>query len=314
MVRAMDARRSTLPLLAALSLAPALAHGQAAPTAAPTDAPADTRAATESTALAEGLRAMQSEDYAAAIAAFERAARESESTAVYAHLGQANREIGRFAEAVAAWDRFLAAPPSDAAPEDVQRVRERRADALARCTRVRIRHSPVSASLTINGTIASERRSWAQVAADGTREVLLDPGQYRLILRANRYANWSTVIDAPERGAQRSFDVTLRMQLEENGTLVAGRRIPWWTWLGAGVAIAAGGTAITLGALQANAVASCGNDGTCVQSNSFPQSPRAVGVLISASIAAGGLILTVGGIVAGPSAPPSLASTLEPVR
>lgn len=257
---------------------------------------------------------MQSEDFAGAIASFERAIGEGAGGASYAHLGQANREIGRFAEAVAAWDRYLAAPPSDAAPEDLQRVRERRADALRRCTRVRIRHSPVSASLTINGTIASERRSWAQVSADGTRELLLDPGQYRLILRANRYSNWTTVIDAPESGAQRSFDVTLRMQLEESGTLVAGRRIPWWTWLGAGVAIAAGGTAITLGALQANAIGNCGNDAFCLQNNSFPQSPRAVGLLISASIAAGGLILTVGGIVAGPTAPPTLASTIEPLR
>lgn len=306
MVRAMDARRTTLALLAALSLVPARALAQQAPSQ---EQPAPTSAA-----LGEGLRAMESEDFAAAIAAFERAIRESPSAVIYLHLGQANREIGRFAEAVAAWDRYLAAPPSDATPEDLVRVRERRADAAGRCTRVRIRHSPVSASLTINGTIASERRSWAQVAADGTREVLLDPGQYRLILRANRYANWSTVIDAPERGVQRSFDVTLRMQLDESGTLVAGRRVPWWTWLGAGVAIAAGGTAITLGALQANAVASCGNDPLCLQSNSFPQSPRAVGVLISASIAAGGLILTVGGVVAGPAAPPSLASTIEPIR
>jgi tetratricopeptide (TPR) repeat protein len=256
--------------------------------------------------LDQAQRMMLDEDFASAVAMLERAIAQGAPAVAWRYLAESNAAISRYAEAVVAWDQFIANAATSAPPEELQRAREQRQRLAARCTRLRIRYQPDTAELIINGQLASSRRSWSMVSAPGTREVLLDPGEYRLTLRATGYLSWSQVLTAPEDGAQRSLDLRLSRNETQPGVRIAGRNIPWWSFLGAGIAVVGVGVGGTLLGLRASSEASCGNDRACLESMSADNGVRAVGTGTSFTVAAGGLILCVAGIFDG-TRPPTLA-------
>jgi tetratricopeptide (TPR) repeat protein len=256
--------------------------------------------------LDQAQQMMRNEDFASAAALIERAIEHGASAIAWHYLAECNAAMSRYAEAVIAWDQFLAHAETSASPEELRYAREQRQRLAARCTRVRIRFQPDTAELIINGQLASSRRSWSMVSAPGAREVLLDPGQYRLTLRATGYRPWTQVLTAPEDGTQRSFDVRLASEESQRGVRIAGRVIPWWSFVGAGIAATGAAMGTTLLGLRSSSVARCDNDAACLSRTSPENDARAAGAATSFTIAAGGLILCVSGIVDG-SRPPTLA-------
>jgi hypothetical protein len=294
---------ASLCIALALAAAPALADAQQS-----ADPPAVGDEAQR--AIDEGVVAERVEDFASAVTAYERALSVRSEPSTWLRLASANRALSRYSEAVAAWDRYLESAARTAEPEELARVRALREAVAAQCTRVRLRFRPANAELSINGRLSSSRRSWSIVAADGARELLLDPGEYRLIVRATGFEPWSRVVSAPERGVQRSFDVELVQRDRAAAARVAGRPIPWWTFVGAGV-FAGGAAAATVIAVQkVNAEAGCGNNPTCLESIAAANETRGIGIGISASIAAGGLILAISGVISG-TTPQQLAPSTD---
>lgn len=249
---------------------------------------------------------MRDEDFASAVANFERAIERGAPAVTWSYLAESNQALSRYSEAVVAWDRFLASVTPEVSPALVTRAREQRRLIAARCTRVRLRFQPENAELIINGRLANTRRSWSMVNAAGAREVLLDPGEYRITLRAVGYVTWSQVFTAPEDGSERSFDLRLARNEAQPGTVIGGRNIPWWSFLGGGIFVAGAATGGTLLGLRAAAEATCGSDTTCLQRMAADGNARNLGIGISFTVAAGGLILCVAGIVDG-TRPPTLA-------
>jgi hypothetical protein len=256
--------------------------------------------------LDQAQRMMRDEDFASAAAMLERAIERGAPAVAWRYLAECNAAISRYAEAVVAWDQFIANAGASATPEELQHAREQRQRLAARCTRLRIRYQPDTAELIVNGQLSSSRRSWSMVSAPGTREVLLDPGEYRLTLRATGYLPWTQVLTAPEDGAQRSLDLRLARNESQPGVRIAGRTIPWWSFLGLGIFVAGAGVGGTLLGLRSSSVASCGNDTACLSRMSPENDARAIGAGTGFTVAAGGLILCVAGIFDG-TRPPTLA-------
>jgi hypothetical protein len=262
--------------------------------------------------LLDGARRVQAEDYGAAITALERAARGGAGPLAQYNLGLAYRAVGRYRDAVDAWDRYLAAPEPGAPEDRIAATRAERDALLARCSRVRVRFSPDNAVVTVDGA-APPRSRGAEVRAAGVVEWLTDPGEHRIEVRAEGHAPWSQTFVAGAVGSNRTFDVRLSTAPAAGAVTVAGRPIPWWSWLGMGVAAAGFGTAIGFAVDGANIRERCRLDplGCAANERAIQASleARTAGTVVSASVGAAGLGLLVTGIVWGPSSPPSLAPT-----
>jgi hypothetical protein len=135
---------------AALAIAavcwPVTAH--AAPRAAPAD---DPKAKTQAQALlSEGTAAYGHGDYAAALDKFTAAYRIYPSPKLWFNIGQANRDLGRPVEAVAAFDRFLR-EAGDAPPATVAEARRSAAELKTKLGQIKVSCPTDGAEITIDG-------------------------------------------------------------------------------------------------------------------------------------------------------------------
>lgn len=241
--------RGALAAGALSALAPAAAWAQQAPPTPPAAVPVD-----EARQLFEqGVRAMQRQEWPAALTAFEGSMRLRRSASVALNLGVVLREMGRFVEARVRLQEFneLATPEQQQTHHD--EVTRLTLDLSRRLARVRVLElTPPSAVVTIDG-----RR--AQLNEAG--EVSVDPGTRSVRAEAQGYLPFEERIEVAE-SATREIRVALAPQpaaapaptpvVVTNVTphappaAVAPESHPfytrWWFWTIVGVAVAGGVT------------------------------------------------------------------------
>jgi len=131
-------------LLVCVAIAPARAQQAPAPT---NDAQAKTRA---QALLSEGTAAYGRGDYATALDKFTAAYTIFPSPKLWFNIGQANRDLGRPVEAVAAFDRFLR-EAGDAPPETLAEARRSAAELKTKLGQIQVTCATDGAEITVDG-------------------------------------------------------------------------------------------------------------------------------------------------------------------
>jgi|LNFM01.1.fsa_nt_gb hypothetical protein len=260
--------------------------------------------------LEEARSLLAEQDYTSAMFTLEQAMQRSDDPRGWRMLGSAYAGVGRTRAAIVAFDRFLASPAAGTSEEELARVRAERVEAARRCTRLRLRFSPVGASVMIDGeSLAPEIDPRA--SNDGAREWLLDPRRHRIVVSAQGFTPWRTAIDGTP-GSIHNFDFSLGPSNAGGSVVIGGRRIPWWTWVGGGLALAGAGVAIGLAVDRDRAAEQCMATRMCMQP--LPGTladPRTGGIITATAVSITGATLAIAGIILGPSVVPSLASTQD---
>jgi len=134
--------------LAALLVCVAIAPARAQPAPAPAnDAPAKARA---QCLLSEGTAAYGRGDYATALEKFTAAYTIFPSPKLWFNIGQANRDLGRPVEAVAAFERFLR-EAGDAPPETLAEARRSAAELKTKLGQLQVTCATDGAEITVDG-------------------------------------------------------------------------------------------------------------------------------------------------------------------
>ncbi|MBK6534358.1 MAG: PEGA domain-containing protein [Deltaproteobacteria bacterium] len=149
-----------------------------------------------SPAFDRGVAALEAGRYGDAVGDLEEAVRTDPTPLAIYNLGLAYRGVGRSADAVAAFERYVGAPERRANPAVLAAVRQEIATLRARIATLIVDTDPPDATVTIDGRPAS----------DGRGGVRLDAGAH--IIEAS----------APGRRAQRQ-SVTLRAGVQERVTI-----------------------------------------------------------------------------------------------
>ena len=232
----------------ALAAAPAsalAAPATATRAAAVEDAPAKARA---QALLKEGTTAYGRGDYATALDKFTAAYQIFPSPKLWFNIGQANRDLGRPVEAVAAFDRFLDGA-GDAPPETLAEARRSAAELKAKLGHIKITCPIDGAEISVDGKPAG--------STPLGQNVWTTAGRHQVALQLEGYAPAieDVVVSA---GAVAAVDMTLRpidLKIANgpgNVALVGGggaadtARKPvykrTWFWVAAGAVVAAGAT------------------------------------------------------------------------
>jgi hypothetical protein len=120
-------------------------------TAAPApDASDDKAKARAQTLLSEGTAAYGHGDYAAALDKFTAAYKIFPSPKLWFNIGQANRDLGRPVDAVAAFDRFLR-DAGDISPEMLTEARRSAAELKTKLGQIKVSCATDGAEITIDG-------------------------------------------------------------------------------------------------------------------------------------------------------------------
>lgn len=181
-----------------------------------------------------GRGAYETGDFEGAVEAWRAAYELDPRPLLQFNLAQAYERLGRLQESLDAYERFLAAAPSDA--EDVPAARIRAAAIQQRLARTGIvlRGGPEGAAVLIDGT---ERARLPR-----PDPIAVPPGSYRVQVQAEGYEPFESVV-AVTAGAQ--VEVEVAMQASD------GVEQPTPTERGGvstiGIAIAAGGGALIVG-------------------------------------------------------------------
>ena len=216
-----------------------------------TDAQAKTRA---QALLREGTAAYGRGDYATALDKFNAAYRIFPSPKLWFNIGQANRDLGRPVEAVAAFDRFLRDAP-DAPAETLAEARRSAAELKTKLGQIKITCPTDGADVTVDGKpvgstplgemvwttpghhqVAVQRAGFSPAIEDvgvaAGKAATVDIALHPIDLRpANATADGAAIGGAPGAASQPKRPVYRR---------------PWF-WVAAGVVVAAGvGAAILL--------------------------------------------------------------------
>lgn len=238
---------------AALSIAAVFFTFALAATAAAAEPPADAPAKARAQALlSEGTAAYGRGDYASALDKFTAAYRIFPSPKLWFNIGQANRDLGRPVEAVAAFSRFLR-DAGDAPPETLSEARRSAAELKTRLGQITVTCATDGADVTVDGK---------QIGSTPLGEMVwTTPGRHQI---AVQHAGFSPAIEdvVVAAGKAAAVDIDLRpidlrpANQAAGGTLVGGaaavpERKPFyrrgWFWIAAGVVVAAGaGTAVLL--------------------------------------------------------------------
>jgi hypothetical protein len=125
----------------------------------------------------QGIRAIDESRFADAIRLLEQSQRLRASAVVTYNLGVAYRAVGRFREAVTAFEQYLVSPPRSATPEDLTRVRAELGTLRNQLVSLRVRVTPSNAELTLDGRV--ERPANGAIA--------IDPGAHTLEATAPRH-------------------------------------------------------------------------------------------------------------------------------
>jgi hypothetical protein len=227
--------------------------GQTPAPASPTQSSDDsTQAKARAQALLkEGTAAYGRGDYATALEKFTGAYQIFPSPKLWFNIGQANRDLGRPVEAVAAFDRFLR-DAGDAPPETVAEARRSAAELKTKLGQIKVTCTIDGADVTVDGK---------PIGSTPLGEMVwTTPGRHQV---AVQHAGFSPAIEdvvvATGQPAAVDFKlqpVDLRLANTGKGGLALGGgpgterkpiyRRPWF-WVAAGVVVAAGaGAAIIL--------------------------------------------------------------------
>jgi hypothetical protein len=133
--------------LAALLVCVAVGPARAQQAPASTESPAKARA---QGLLSEGTAAYGRGDYAAALEKFTAAYTVFPSPKLWFNIGQANRDLGRPVEAVAAFDRFLR-DAGDAPPETLAEARRSAAELKTKLGQLQVTCATDGAEITVDG-------------------------------------------------------------------------------------------------------------------------------------------------------------------
>lgn len=259
--------------IAALFLAPSIAIAQQA----------------RNEALVRGSALLESMNAIEAIPLLEQATRENAGPLAHFNLGLAYRAVGRYRDALRAWDSYLEAPETDAPAERLNAIRAERDELVRRCLRVELRWSPREAIVRIDGQ--------PQPAAEhGAAQWLLDASAREIEVSAARYRPFRAAL--PGRAGVVRFDVRL-LPIEQTIPPLARleRRVPWWTWIGVGVAATSAVAAAVLTADGQRIYSDCAsNTAACASDQRGVQAAldaRSTGIAVSVGVGAAGLF-TVG--------------------
>lgn len=202
--------------------------------------------------FARGLEEFRAQRYAEALLSFESAYRAEPRPDVLYNIGLVQRALGRYLYAIDSWERFLAGDTSGMGAAVTQQARDGVVALRSMVATVTLRAQPACDEVLIDGRLARVESGVIRV----------DPGQRVLECRAAGYA--------PSRqdlrlalGERRDLDLALRpLSPDDVGaparSLVeapAGAPtrsapsagLPWWTWGGVGLTVAATGAAVGLG-------------------------------------------------------------------
>jgi hypothetical protein len=209
--------------------------------APPNDAPAKARA---QALLREGTNAYGRGDYAAALEKFNAAYQIFPSPKLWFNIGQANRDLGRPVDAVAAFDRFLR-EAGDAPPETLAEARRSSAELKTKLGQITVASAIDGAEVTVDGKPAGStplgERIWTT------------PGHHQV---AVQHAGYSPTIEdvTVTPGETTTVNVELRgIDLHaqnpdgsgaqvDRAVIAEGRPIykEGWFWIAVGVAVAIG--------------------------------------------------------------------------
>ena len=203
--------------------------------------------------LDEGTAAYGRGDYATALDKFGAAYRIFPSPKLWFNIGQANRDLGRPVEAVAAFDRFLR-DATDAPAETVTEARRSAAELKKKLGHIEVNCATDGAEITVDGK---------QIGSTPLGEMVwTTPGRHQV---AVQHAGFSPAIEdvVVTAGAATAVNFQLHpIDLQApnpgtGGTLVGGNAAPAmsdrkpiykrpWFWVGTGVVIGAGVAAAVL--------------------------------------------------------------------
>jgi tetratricopeptide (TPR) repeat protein len=260
-VIARTATRTKLALsTAAVCLVAIAAPAWAAPAGSSASPTSPTQSADDSTQaksraqalLKEGTAAYGRGDYATALDKFTAAYEIFPSPKLWFNIGQANRDLGRPVEAVAAFDRFLR-DAGDAPPETVAEARRSAAELKTKLGQIKITCAIDGADVTVDGK---------PIGSTPLGEMVwTTPGRHQVaVQRAGFSPAIEDVVVATGQAAAVDFKlrpVDLRLANAGSGGLAIGggpggsERKPiyrrGWFWVAAGVVVAAGaGAAVIL--------------------------------------------------------------------
>jgi len=195
--------------------------------------------------LNEGTTAYGHGDYATALEKFTAAYRIFPSPKLWFNIGQANRDLGRPVEAVAAFDRFLR-EASDAPTETVSEARRSAAELKARLGQIKVTCPTDGADVTVDGK---------QIGSTPLGEMVwTTPGRHQVAVQRAGFspAIEDVVVDAGKTAALRVDlrPIDLRPANGAGGANAIGGapgaparkpvyRRPWF-WVAAGAVVAAG--------------------------------------------------------------------------
>jgi hypothetical protein len=221
----------------------ATAHAQEVVVAPPvSDAQAKARA---QGLLSEGTAAYGRGDYATALDKFTAAYEIFPSPKLWFNIGQANRDLGRPVEAMAAFDRFLR-NAGDAPPETLAEARRSAAELKTKLGQIQVTCATDGAEVTVDGK---------QVGSTPLGEMVwTTPGRHQV---AVQHAGFSPVIEdvVVVAGSPSSVNIELRpidLRAQSpggHGAMVGGGAAAsenkpiyrhTWFWVATGVAIGAG--------------------------------------------------------------------------
>jgi hypothetical protein len=180
-----------------------------------------------------GRGAYETGDFEGAVEAWRAAYELDPRPLLQFNLAQAYERLGRLQESLEAYERFLAAAPSDA--EDVPAARLRAAALQQRLARTGIvlRGGPEGAVVLVDGT---ERARLPR-----PDPIAVPPGSYRVEIRAEGYEPFESVV-AVTAGAQVEVEVAMRALDGGAAEPASGGGVST-----IGIAVAAGGGALLVG-------------------------------------------------------------------
>lgn len=259
--------------LSALLLCSAIAAARAqevnvAP--ATNDAPAKMRA---QGLLSEGTAAYGRGDYATALEKFTAAYQIFPSPKLWFNIGQANRDLGRPVEAVAAFDRFLR-DAGDAPPETLAEARRSAAELKTKLGQIQVICATDGAEVTVDGK---------QIGSTPLGEMVwTTPGRHQV---AVQHEGFSPAIEdvavLPGKASTITFDlrpIDLRAPNPNGDGAIVGTTAQnedkpvyrnAWFWVAAGVVIAAGVAAGVLIASRSGGASGGGLDTTLGSQRAF---------------------------------------------
>ncbi len=218
--------------------------------------------------LTEGSALYEKGDYADALEKFKQAFAAYDSPKLLFNIGQANRDLGRPAEALEAFEQFLIGA-GDAAPETIEEARRSVDELQMKLGRLRVECPIENATISLDGRDVGltplTKLLWAtpgrhQVTA---RHWNYPPAIENVEVRVGEVLPVRLVLQAPEEVVaprpSRTVQPAGRVDLSSEETRSANREVKpaessagWWmgrtwTWVAAGSAVLFGAGAVTAG-------------------------------------------------------------------